>query len=227
MSKSNIFVYLAAPYTQSDSSANVRRVVEIATSLRNSYPTVQVFVPHLYHFWNLMVPEPRVFWLDQCFGWIEKCDLLCRLEGESEGADKEVEKAQQQGKLVLFGARDLFDYLDSHQAKFPFPCATLSITTKNKTLQGEFNNGSETIHFELARDGDRVTESVRAVRKLYHRINRTDLYEETEDGISFDPHPEPIELTPEETERFAKIVAYALATQQQYQKYQHRLVFND
>lgn len=114
-----LFVYLAAPYTQSDSSANVRRVVEIATALRNSYPTVQVFVPHLYHFWNLMVPEPREFWLDQCFAWINKCDILCRLEGESVGADAETEIAQQRGKVVLYGARELFEFLDNQRTTQP------------------------------------------------------------------------------------------------------------
>jgi hypothetical protein len=52
------------------------------------------FVPHLTHFWHLICPRPYADWLDLDLLWLEQCDALLRLPGDSAGADGEVAKAK-------------------------------------------------------------------------------------------------------------------------------------
>lgn len=42
-------------------------------------------------------------WLEMDFEWIESCDILLRIPGESSGADREVEHAEKHGLIVVFG----------------------------------------------------------------------------------------------------------------------------
>jgi len=41
--------------------------------------------------------------------WIERCDLLLRLPGESKGADMEVDRAIECGKVVYFDIETLIE----------------------------------------------------------------------------------------------------------------------
>lgn len=94
------YVYIASPYTHGDVVANVRAVVLAANEL------VAVgfipFLPHLSFFWHYLCPHEVEFWYQQDLAWLDKCDCLLRLPGDSPGADNEVRYARDQGIPVYF-----------------------------------------------------------------------------------------------------------------------------
>lgn len=97
------FVYVASPYTKGDVAVNVRNNLQAADVLaRGGYVP---FAPLLTHFWHLLFPHPYEFWCDQDNAWIEKCDCLVRLPGDSSGADKEVALAESKG-IPIYLLRD-------------------------------------------------------------------------------------------------------------------------
>ena len=55
------------------------------------------FVPQLSHFWNESTPLPRELWLRYDMAIIERCQLVLRLPGKSEGAEVEERCAKQLG----------------------------------------------------------------------------------------------------------------------------------
>lgn len=84
-------IYVAGPYSQGDVVINVRQAVIAADMLRNAGFTP--FVPHLSHLWHTISPRPYEDWLAMDLEWLEVCDALLRLPGESKGADMEVVRA--------------------------------------------------------------------------------------------------------------------------------------
>jgi len=80
-------VYIAGPYTKPEPILNVRRVLEVADELLEAGHVP--FVPHLYHFWHFLSPKPYQTWMDLDFAWLESCDAMIHLPGESSGADAE------------------------------------------------------------------------------------------------------------------------------------------
>ena len=93
-------VYIAAPYTNGDTVRNVRRVIDFADSLVNC--GLVPFVPHLTHFWHFVHPHGVEFWYKYDLEWLQNCDVLIRLSGESKGADTEVEVAKALGIPVVY-----------------------------------------------------------------------------------------------------------------------------
>ena len=85
--KDKITVYVAGPYTHGDVPSNVRRAIEAADQLANL--GFAPFVPHLYHFWDMVAPRSYEFWVDMDNQFLKKCDSILRLEGHSPGADAE------------------------------------------------------------------------------------------------------------------------------------------
>jgi hypothetical protein len=79
------FVYVASPYTKGDVAVNVRNNIEAADRL--AVAGFAPFVPLLTHFWHLLFPHPYEFWCKQDMDWLERCDAIVRLPGESSGAD--------------------------------------------------------------------------------------------------------------------------------------------
>lgn len=84
-------IYVAGPYTKGDVAVNVRKAIDAGTELLHRGHTP--FVPHLYHFWHMITPQDYDVWTRQDMVWLEFCQAVLRLPGESEGADKEVEWA--------------------------------------------------------------------------------------------------------------------------------------
>ena len=97
---SKVRVYIAAPYTKGDVAKNVRLAMrywhELAVDGRFA-----PFCPHLSHFLHLHRPQPWEFWIEQDLAWLEVCDAVLRLAGESAGADKEAEHARSLGIPVF------------------------------------------------------------------------------------------------------------------------------
>ncbi len=44
------------------------------------------------------------------FAWLESCDVVLRLDGESSGADREVEHAKNKGIKVVYSFIELIEY---------------------------------------------------------------------------------------------------------------------
>lgn len=97
-------VYLAAPYSKGDQVENVRRAVLAAEALHHHF-RVTTYVPHVSMLWHLVSPHGPEHWYAWDLALLRRCDALFRLEGESTGADAEVEYARRWG-LPVFTCED-------------------------------------------------------------------------------------------------------------------------
>lgn len=70
------------------------------------------FVPHLYHFMNIMKHVEYELWLQLDFAYIEVCEAVLRLSGDSEGADREEAYAKSLGIPIFYRMMDLINYRD-------------------------------------------------------------------------------------------------------------------
>lgn len=78
-------IYIAGPYSKGDIAQNVRNAIYagsyVSTTLGHT-----VFIPHLLHFWHMLIPQPYEFWIKQDLEWLKVCDAILQLGGESAGA---------------------------------------------------------------------------------------------------------------------------------------------
>lgn len=100
-----IYVYVAGPLTGSGlEHENVRRAIDVAQALASyTYGGASLvpYVPHLMAAqWAVRYEEHEDFWLDMCFAWVERCDTMIVIPGESPGTEKEIELAGRLGKKV-------------------------------------------------------------------------------------------------------------------------------
>jgi hypothetical protein len=98
-------VYVAGPYTNGDTEANVASAIDAADALLLAGHAP--FLPHLTHFWHLRHGHQWSEWLALDLVWLEQCEALVRLPGESPGSDREVERARELG-IPVFGGVDEF-----------------------------------------------------------------------------------------------------------------------
>jgi hypothetical protein len=98
-------VFISAAYTKGDVAANVRRAMDIWEEL-HSLGHIG-FLPHLMHFLNLVHPHSYQEWMDYDSSWLEACDCLLRVPGESAGADLEVKIACELGIPVFYSIAEL------------------------------------------------------------------------------------------------------------------------
>jgi len=103
-----IKVYIASPYTLGDVAVNVKRQIDTYDILvtKGFYP----FAPLFSHFQHMFHPRPYQDWLEQDEIWVNVCDCLLRLDGESSGADKEVQWAIKAGKPVFYSVEELITF---------------------------------------------------------------------------------------------------------------------
>lgn len=94
-----MYVYVAGPYTLGDPVLNVRAACAAAEEIVRVGHTP--FVPHLSHLWHLISPKPWEYWMDYDKAWLDKCDVVVRLPGESRGADLECARATSSGIPVM------------------------------------------------------------------------------------------------------------------------------
>lgn len=102
------FIYVASPYTKGDVAVNVRRNLEAADAIAAA--GLIPFAPLLTHFWHLVIPHPYEFWCKQDLAWLERCDAIVRLSGESSGADAEVQRALELGLPVFYSVAQLLEH---------------------------------------------------------------------------------------------------------------------
>jgi hypothetical protein len=101
-------IYIAGPYSKGDTILNIRYALEIASQLLDYGYTP--FVPHLTGIWHMLFPQEYEKWMAYDFEWIKSCDALLRLDGESYGADREVELAISLDIPVFFGTTEMNKY---------------------------------------------------------------------------------------------------------------------
>ena len=92
-------VFVSGPYSQPDQARNVASAMEAADDLIE-YGFCP-FVPHLSHFQHLHCPRPYELWMALDLCWLEVCDAVFRLPGESPGADRECARAAELGLPVF------------------------------------------------------------------------------------------------------------------------------
>jgi len=102
-------VYLAGPYTLPDPVKNVNRAIDVADLLLNERVVIP-HVPHLTHLWNERRPRQLQDWYDYDLVILARCDALLRLDGESKGADDEVQFAQEHHIPVFLSIGELYEW---------------------------------------------------------------------------------------------------------------------
>ncbi len=87
-----MIIYIAAPYSNGNIELNVKKALAYADVIINSGHTP--LCPHLFHYLNKLYPQTEEKWKELDLNLLKKCDALIRLEGESKGADDEMEFAR-------------------------------------------------------------------------------------------------------------------------------------
>lgn len=105
MSKPRPRVYIAGPYTTPDPAVNTAKAMGVWHDLQDR--GFSPLCPHLSHFLHMHKALPYEEWLAYDNEWIPCCHALLRMEGESSGADKEVELATRLGIPVFYSVREL------------------------------------------------------------------------------------------------------------------------
>lgn len=93
-------VYIAGPYTKGDVAQNVVLAIRIGDYVADKGHIP--FIPHLSHFWHMITPRPYEYWIEYDLRWLELCDIMIRIEGESAGAEKEEAWAKRLGRRIVF-----------------------------------------------------------------------------------------------------------------------------
>lgn len=106
MSTPKPLVYLAAPYS-SDPVRNTRQAIESGMDLWQS-GLVAVVISHLSLLSDLVRPMSSADWYRFDLDLVEHCDAVLRLDGDSTGADVEVDCARRRGIPVFTERTELF-----------------------------------------------------------------------------------------------------------------------
>lgn len=93
------YVYVAGPYT-GDIMTNIRNALKVGSRLLDA--ELVPYVPHLSGFWDLLYPRPYADWMKLDLAWLERCEAVYRLRGDSPGADQEVKAAKKLGIPVFY-----------------------------------------------------------------------------------------------------------------------------
>lgn len=94
------YVYVAGPITNGDTLLNIRDGIAAGTELlKLGY---MPYIPHNDFIQYMLHPDVLTYeaMLDWDLAWIERCDALLRLRGDSPGADREVAHAILLGLFV-------------------------------------------------------------------------------------------------------------------------------
>lgn len=71
---SKLKVYVAGPYSNGDTVANIREAVLAGDRLHRA--GLVLFIPHLNYLWHMHCPKEYEVWLAYDFEWVAVCDAL-------------------------------------------------------------------------------------------------------------------------------------------------------
>jgi hypothetical protein len=103
-----IKVYIAAPYSKGDIAINVRNAIQAGEKI-STYGMIP-YIPHLTHFWHLQFNHSADYWYKYDFHWLDVCDCLLRLPGESHGADEEMKRMVDNHRIVFLDMESLINW---------------------------------------------------------------------------------------------------------------------
>jgi hypothetical protein len=105
-----ISVYIASPYTKPEGSQLNNTIKSFKAYNELLKYGFFPFAPLSSHYIHEQFPQTYDTWLKIDFYWLDKCDCLLRLPGESVGADKELNRMVMAGKPVFYNINDLVKY---------------------------------------------------------------------------------------------------------------------
>ena len=103
-----IKVFISSAYTIGDIAVNVKRQIDMANDLMDA--GFSPYVPLLSHFQHMAHPRPYEDWTRNDLIWLEVCDCVLRLDGESKGADMECAKAKNYNIPIFHNMEELKKY---------------------------------------------------------------------------------------------------------------------
>jgi len=106
-----IVVYIASPYTIGNTCENVSKHLHVADTLIGH--GFCVIAPLLFHYIDIIHPRPKDVYMQIDFELIKRCDVLIRLEGESAGADEEIQCARAHDIHVVYSVQELIQFRKS------------------------------------------------------------------------------------------------------------------
>lgn len=98
-------IYVSGPLSRGSRERNVRIAVAVGLDLIKA--GFAPLVPHLTHFMDATDAMGHQIWLDVDLPWVDVCDGLLRIPGESVGADMEVARAQKLGLPIYTCVREV------------------------------------------------------------------------------------------------------------------------
>jgi nucleoside 2-deoxyribosyltransferase len=101
-------VYVAGPYTHPDPVVNTRNAILAGDELAQCGHIP--WIPHLNIQWHMVCPHEPDFWYQYDLFWLDSCDAVLRLSGESTGADREVAFAKAKGIPVFSSVGQFLNY---------------------------------------------------------------------------------------------------------------------
>ena len=100
-----VTVYISSPYTKGDQAVNVRNQMVTTDELMDKgYCAI---APLYTHFQHMFRPRGYEDWMKVDLELLGRADVVLRLPGESLGADREVEHADDLGIPVAYSMEDL------------------------------------------------------------------------------------------------------------------------
>jgi nucleoside 2-deoxyribosyltransferase len=123
-----IKVFISGPYSIAP-QANTEQAIAWMNLLLDA--GFVPFCPHLSHYPDIAQPRGYEAWLAYDLVWLESCDVLLRLPGESPGADREVAYARQHGIPVVAVVHDDKHHFPDVEATFGY--LRLATTTVRET----------------------------------------------------------------------------------------------
>lgn len=103
-------IYIASPYSSPNDQADAVRLQIDAFHRIMDLGHVPV-APLLSHFAAIVRQRPYEEWIQCCLATVDRCDIVLRLGGASNGADREVARAGYRDIPVCFGWDDLHGLL--------------------------------------------------------------------------------------------------------------------
>lgn len=86
---------------------SIRRAIQVSQTLLEE--GFCPYCPQLSMLAEMIQPIPYECYLGMDFEWVGACDVVLRLEGESRGADREVEYALAHGIPVVYSLNELYN----------------------------------------------------------------------------------------------------------------------
>lgn len=109
LSKNKVKVFIASPYTRGEIDKNMQNQKDISNKLID-LGFCPLPIALCYHQLAIDLPREYNVWIELTANWIQKCDCILRLPGESLGADNELEIAKELNMPIFYEIEELKNY---------------------------------------------------------------------------------------------------------------------